>query len=144
MILRTYLSSVYGRMTRKNLGTVLVPSLTANFIYTRIESMISSLSQWVSTLALCLKNKIFNYTRGNKIGLAHMQELKRILLALNTEGNDVIDLREFLVKIKERNFIFPESFLKNLVKDIKLNESTLSYQKFIIVLNIFYSLPIFK
>lgn len=90
------------------------------------------------------KDKIFNYTRGNKIGLAHMQELKRILLSLNTEGNDMIDFREFLLKLKEKNFVFPKSFLENLVKDIQVNNSMLSYQKFVIVLNIFYSLPIFK
>ncbi len=90
------------------------------------------------------KDKIFAYTRGNKIGLAHMQELKRILLSLNEEGNDQIDFTEFLVKIKEKNFVFPESFLVNLIKDIQTTPMTLSYQKFVTVLNIFYSLPIFK
>ena len=73
-----------------------------------------------------------------------MQELKRILLALNAEGNDTIDLKDFLIKIKERNFIFPQSFLQSLVRDIQLNPTTLSYQKFVTVLNIFYSLPIYK
>ncbi|CAI2361416.1 unnamed protein product [Moneuplotes crassus] len=90
------------------------------------------------------KDKIFNYTRGNKIGLAHMQELKRILLSLNSEGNDKIDFRDFLLRLREKNFVFPESFLVNLIKDIQINPTTLSYQKFVIVLNIFYSLPIFK
>mmetsp|Transcript_3526 Transcript_3526/g.2980 ORF Transcript_3526/g.2980 Transcript_3526/m.2980 type:complete len:91 (-) Transcript_3526:893-1165(-) len=69
------------------------------------------------------KDKIFNYTRGNKIDLAHMQELKRILLSLNSEGNDKVELKDFLLKIRERNFIFPQSFLENLVKDIKLNST---------------------
>lgn len=90
------------------------------------------------------KDRVFKYTRDNKIGLVHMQELKRIMLALNDEGDDIVYLKDFLIKIKDKNFVFPESFLSNLIVDIKIDEHTLSYQKFILVLNIFYSLPIYK
>lgn len=40
-----------------------------------------------------LKDKVFKYTRGNKIGLIEMQELKRIVFQLNKEGIDSIDLK---------------------------------------------------
>jgi hypothetical protein len=89
------------------------------------------------------KDRVFGYTRGNKVELSHMQELKRIMLSLN-DGDDIVHLKHFLTRIKERNFVFAESFLTNLIADIKIDATTLSYQKFMLVLNIFYSLPIFR
>lgn len=90
------------------------------------------------------KDRVFGYTRGNKVELTHMQELKRIMLSLNGEGDDIVQLKDFLTRLKERNFVFPESFLSNLIKDIRIDATKLSYQKFMLVLSIFYSLPIFK
>lgn len=91
-----------------------------------------------------LRERVYRYTRDNKISLLHMQELKRIMLALNKDAEDVVSLREFLMRLKQRHFVFPENFLTNLIKDIKLNDTTLSYQKFMVIMNVYCSLPMFK
>ena len=91
-----------------------------------------------------LRDKVFKYTRGNKIGLIHMHELRRIIFQLNKEGVDTIDLKKFLIKIKKKSISFPQDFLENLLQDIKIDENTISYQKFLLVMNVFLSLPIFK
>ena len=93
---------------------------------------------------VAIKDRVFKYTRGNKISLIQMQELKRIIFQLNKEGIDRIDLRKFLIKIKKKNLIFPQDFLTNLINDIQIDENTISYQKFSLVMNVYLSLPIYR
>ena len=66
----------------------------------RVNDFFSQIANPYSDLDL--RERVFKYTRGNRIGVIHMQELKRIMLSLNSQGLDSIDLKEFLLKIKEK------------------------------------------
>ena len=78
-----------------------------------------------SSISLDMQNRIFDYTKSNQIQISQFYDLKGILMDCTIKGGDYIDKDEFFEKMEISNFRYPNSFIKNLLKDIEVDKETI-------------------
>lgn len=74
----------------------------------------------------------------------HFQRLHQIMHKLIVDGEDLISKADFTAEVKSRGYFFPEDFIRNFIADVQADEATLSYKRFISLVHVFYSLPVFR
>mmetsp|Transcript_36252 Transcript_36252/g.41798 ORF Transcript_36252/g.41798 Transcript_36252/m.41798 type:complete len:214 (+) Transcript_36252:184-825(+) len=88
-----------------------------------------------SKISMNMQERVFNYTKSNKIQLSQLHDIRTLLIDCRLRNNDLVDKDEFVRKVDNSHFKYPKSFFRSLLRDIEVDKNTLSYKKFIDVYN---------